>query len=53
MQLGDVVEVEVTGIGRVSNTVQEIPAPTYQVGHQPTDSEQVRRVALGQFPPRA
>ena len=27
MQLGDVVEVEVTGIGRLSNTVAECPAP--------------------------
>ncbi len=33
MQPGDVVEVEVTGVGRVSNTVQEIPAPSHQVGH--------------------
>jgi len=53
MQPGDVVEVEVTGVGRVTNTVQQTPAPTHNVGHQPTDSEQVRRVALGQFPPRA
>jgi 5-oxopent-3-ene-1,2,5-tricarboxylate decarboxylase/2-hydroxyhepta-2,4-diene-1,7-dioate isomerase len=46
------VEVEVTGIGRLSNTVQETPAPTHQVGHQPTNSEAVWRVALGKFPPR-
>ena len=52
MQPGDIVEVEVTGLGRLSNTVQEIPAPAHAVGHQPTDSEAVRRVALGQFPPR-
>jgi 5-oxopent-3-ene-1,2,5-tricarboxylate decarboxylase / 2-hydroxyhepta-2,4-diene-1,7-dioate isomerase len=52
MKPGDVVEVEVTGVGRVTNTVQEIPAPSHLVGHQPTDSEQVRRVALGQFPRR-
>lgn len=49
MNIGDVVEVEVTGIGRISNTVQEAPAPTHKVGHQPTDSDAVRRVALGQF----
>ncbi|MFC3069645.1 fumarylacetoacetate hydrolase family protein [Phenylobacterium soli] len=49
MTIGDVVEVEVTGVGRLSNTVVEIPAPAYAVGHQPTDSEAVRRVALGQF----
>ena len=53
MNIGDVVEVEVTNIGRLSNTVQEIPAPAHKVGHEPTDSEAVRRVALGQFPPRA
>lgn len=47
MAIGDVVEVEVTGLGRLSNTVQEIPAPTHAVGHGPTDSEAVRRVALG------
>lgn len=49
MNIGDVVEVEVTGIGRISNTVQEAPAPAHKVGHQPTDSDAVRRVALGQF----
>jgi 5-oxopent-3-ene-1,2,5-tricarboxylate decarboxylase/2-hydroxyhepta-2,4-diene-1,7-dioate isomerase len=52
MQPGDYVEVEVTGVGRVGNLVQETPAPTHQVGHQPTNSEHVWRVALGQFPPR-
>ena len=49
MNPGDVVEVEVTGIGRISNTVQEVPAPTHDVGHQPTDTDAVRRVALGRF----
>jgi 5-oxopent-3-ene-1,2,5-tricarboxylate decarboxylase/2-hydroxyhepta-2,4-diene-1,7-dioate isomerase len=44
---GDTVEVEVTGIGRLSNLVGEIPAPRQAVGHQPTDSAEVRRVALG------
>ena len=52
MNIGDVVEVEVTGVGRLTNTVQEIPAPAHNVGHEPTDTEAVRRVALGQFPPR-
>ena len=47
MQPGDVVEVEVSGIGRLSNTVVEIPAPPHDVGHQPTDSKSVRAVALG------
>ena len=49
MAPGSVVEVEVSGLGRLSNTVQEVPAPKYDVGHQPTDSEAVRKVALGQF----
>ncbi len=52
MKLGDVVEVEVTGLGRLTNTVAEIPAPKHRVGHQPTDSESVRRVALGSDAPR-
>jgi 5-oxopent-3-ene-1,2,5-tricarboxylate decarboxylase/2-hydroxyhepta-2,4-diene-1,7-dioate isomerase len=47
MQPGDVVEVEVTGLGRLTNVVQDIPAPAHQVGHQPTDTDSVRRVALG------
>ena len=47
MQPGDVVEVEVTGLGRLSNTVVEGPAAAHAVGHQPTDSKQVRAVALG------
>lgn len=47
MAIGDVVEVEVTGVGRLSNTVQEVPAPAHAVGHGPTDSEAVQRVALG------
>jgi 5-oxopent-3-ene-1,2,5-tricarboxylate decarboxylase / 2-hydroxyhepta-2,4-diene-1,7-dioate isomerase len=47
MQPGDVVEVEVTGLGRLTNQVVEIPAPAHDVGHQPTDSKAVRAVALG------
>jgi 5-oxopent-3-ene-1,2,5-tricarboxylate decarboxylase/2-hydroxyhepta-2,4-diene-1,7-dioate isomerase len=49
MNPGDTVEVEVTGIGRISNKVQDVPAPSQKVGHEPTDSDAVRRVALGQF----
>ena len=49
MNPGDVVEVEVTGIGKITNTVQEVPAPAHKVGHEPTDTDAVRRVALGQF----
>lgn len=52
MQPGDTVEVEVAGIGRLTNYVQETPAPRHRIGHQPTDSQAVRSVALGQFPRR-
>jgi hypothetical protein len=45
----DAVEVEVTGVGKIANTVQDVPAPAQKVGHEPTDTEIVRRVALGQF----
>ncbi|MFQ5699681.1 MAG: fumarylacetoacetate hydrolase family protein [Myxococcota bacterium] len=47
MDPGDRVEVEVDGLGRLSNRVAEGPAPAHPVGHQPTDSKQVRAVALG------
>jgi 5-oxopent-3-ene-1,2,5-tricarboxylate decarboxylase/2-hydroxyhepta-2,4-diene-1,7-dioate isomerase len=47
MEVGDLIEVEVTGLGRLSNRVVEAPAPRASVGHQPTDSDAVRRVALG------
>ena len=47
MQVGDVVEVEVTGLGRLSNRVVATPVPAHLVGHQPTDSTAVRAVALG------
>ena len=47
MQPGDVVEVEVTGLGTLTNRVVDIPAPRHAVGHQPTDTDSVRRVALG------
>lgn len=47
MEVGDLIEVEVTGVGRVSNRVVSSPAPRASVGHQPTDTESVRRVALG------
>lgn len=47
MAPGDIVEVEVTGLGRLENRVAEIAAPANDVGHQPTDTDSVRRVALG------
>jgi hypothetical protein len=34
-------------VGRLANTVVEIPAPPHAVGHQPTDTKTVRAVALG------
>ena len=47
MNVGDIVEVEVSGLGRLTNHVVEAPAPLHAVGHQPTDTDSVRRVALG------
>ena len=47
---GHTVECEITGIGRVGGTVVAIDAPraaALNVGHRPTDSPEVRRVALG------
>lgn len=44
---GDVVEVEVTGVGRLSNTVVRGPAPPVAVGSQPTNAKACRAVALG------
>ncbi len=47
---GQTVECEVTGIGRVKGTVVAVDAPraaALGVGHPPTDSAEVRRVALG------
>ena len=52
MKLGDTVEVEVTGLGRLRNSVEERPTPSQKLGHQPTDSNGVRRVALGSDSPR-
>lgn len=47
---GHFVECEITNIGRVGGTVVAIEAPraaALGVGHAPTDSPEVRRVALG------
>ncbi len=41
------IEVEITGIGRLANRVVEAPAPRARIGHQPTDSDNVRKTALG------
>ncbi|UGY24896.1 fumarylacetoacetate hydrolase family protein [Bradyrhizobium septentrionale] len=47
MSIGDRVEVEVSEVGRLTNTVAEIPAARHKIGHQPTDSDTVRVIALG------
>lgn len=47
---GDRIECEITGLGRLSNEVVAIAAPraaALGVGHQPNDSDEVRRVAFG------
>ena len=48
MNIGDTVEVEITGIGRVSSTIAECPAPVNKVGHLPRHTtESIVRVAFG------
>ena len=48
VQPGDVVEVEVEGLGRLVNHIVEGPAGVRgDVGAQPTESEEVRSTALG------
>jgi 5-oxopent-3-ene-1,2,5-tricarboxylate decarboxylase/2-hydroxyhepta-2,4-diene-1,7-dioate isomerase len=47
LDAGDVIEVEVSGIGRLRNVVVEVPAPRADIGHQPQDSQEARRIAFG------
>ncbi|MFN6120327.1 MAG: fumarylacetoacetate hydrolase family protein [Actinomycetes bacterium] len=48
VQPGDVVTVEVEGLGALTNTVVAGPTPIREdVGHQPTESEEVVSTALG------
>jgi 5-oxopent-3-ene-1,2,5-tricarboxylate decarboxylase / 2-hydroxyhepta-2,4-diene-1,7-dioate isomerase len=50
VEVGDLIEVEITGLGRLSSRVVAGPVPraaALGVGHMPTDSAEVRRVALG------
>jgi 5-oxopent-3-ene-1,2,5-tricarboxylate decarboxylase/2-hydroxyhepta-2,4-diene-1,7-dioate isomerase len=47
VQLGDLVEVEVEGLGRLSNKIVEGHAIRAEVGAQPTESEEVISTALG------
>lgn len=51
---GDVVSVEVEGLGVLTNQVVEGPAPVSdEIGAQPTDTDEVRSTALGgDWPPR-
>lgn len=48
VQIGDVVEVEVDGLGRLSNAIVEGPTPIREdVGAQPSESEEVISTAMG------
>ncbi len=47
LDVGDTIEVEISSMGRLGCTVVAGPAPRASAGHQPTDSDEVRRVALG------
>jgi 5-oxopent-3-ene-1,2,5-tricarboxylate decarboxylase/2-hydroxyhepta-2,4-diene-1,7-dioate isomerase len=50
LDAGDTIEVEITGLGRLASQVVAGDAPRASalgVGHAPTDSAEVRRVALG------
>jgi 5-oxopent-3-ene-1,2,5-tricarboxylate decarboxylase/2-hydroxyhepta-2,4-diene-1,7-dioate isomerase len=48
VQPGDIVEVEVEGLGRLTNHIVEGPAPVRSdVGAQPTESEEVVSTAMG------
>ena len=48
MQPGDVVEVEVEGLGKLSNTIVQGPTPIRDdCGAQPSESEKVLSTAMG------
>ncbi|MEZ5649329.1 MAG: fumarylacetoacetate hydrolase family protein [Burkholderiaceae bacterium] len=47
LEVGDSIELEVSGLGRLSSRVVAAPAARASIGHHPTDSDEVRRVALG------
>lgn len=47
LDVGDTIEVEITEIGKLCASIVSGPSPRSDVGHLPTDSEEVRRVALG------
>ncbi len=50
LDAGDIIEVEISGLGRLTNRVVEGPAPratALGIGHPPMDTPEARRVALG------
>lgn len=47
MEIGDVIEVDVSNVGKLTNYVKQAPRAPMTIGHQPTDSDNVRRIALG------
>lgn len=47
MSPGDVVEVDIDGIGCLRNVVRRAPAPVAELGFQPEDTPEVRQIALG------
>jgi 5-oxopent-3-ene-1,2,5-tricarboxylate decarboxylase / 2-hydroxyhepta-2,4-diene-1,7-dioate isomerase len=50
LEVGDLIEVEISGLGRLASRVVAGPVPrasALNIGHAPTDSPEVRRVALG------
>lgn len=46
VNVGDVVEVEVSGIGRLTNTIGEMDVEPYKIGFQPQVSASTLHVAL-------
>jgi 5-oxopent-3-ene-1,2,5-tricarboxylate decarboxylase / 2-hydroxyhepta-2,4-diene-1,7-dioate isomerase len=47
MEVGDVIEVEITGLGQITNRVVATPTPRFKQGAQPQDNAEVRRISLG------
>ena len=46
VQPGDVVDVEIEGVGRLSNPIMEAPAPLSEIGAMPEDSQDARDTAF-------
>ena len=47
VDLGDIIEVEISQVGRLRNEVVGGEVPQFLGGHKPLDSEESRRIALG------